>query len=162
MSSIYIASPLGFSDSGRYWYYNLLIPKIETLGFKINDPWKMIDQEEWNKIQDINMSAVRLAALKLISEKTARLNAKAIRDSDCVLAILDGCDLDSGTCSEVGYAYGIGKRVHGLRTDFRLCADNEASLVNLQVQFFIEDSGGSIFTSVEELMNYGLFKGLLK
>ena len=38
---------------------------------------------------------------------------------DLVLAVLDGADADSGVCYEVGYAAARGKRVLGLRTDFR-------------------------------------------
>jgi len=44
---------------------------------------------------------------------------EAIDRSDLVLAMLDGSDGDSGVCFEVGYAVGIGKRVVGVRTDFR-------------------------------------------
>jgi len=43
--------------------------------------------------------------------------------SDVVLAILDGADADSGTCVELGYAWGRGKPVIGVRTDFRSSED---------------------------------------
>ncbi len=38
---------------------------------------------------------------------------------------------------------------YGLRTDFRLAGDNPGSIVNLQVQYFIEASGGSVETTME-------------
>ena len=44
--------------------------------------------------------------------------------------------------------------IHGLRTDFRLAGDNPGSIINLQVQFFIERSGGRVFTTVNDLLRY--------
>ena len=43
----------------------------------------------------------------------------AINHCDAVVAILDGADVDSGTCIEMGYAKAKGKLVVGVRTDFR-------------------------------------------
>lgn len=68
-----------------------------------------------------------------------------------VFAVLDGTDVDSGTASEIGYAYALGKRILGYRGDFRLSADNEGSIVNLQVEYFIRASGGEIFNQIEGL-----------
>jgi nucleoside 2-deoxyribosyltransferase len=36
-------------------------------------------------------------------------NARAIEQSQVVVAVLDGPDVDSGTASEVGYAAALGK-----------------------------------------------------
>ena len=69
------------------------------------------------------------------------------------MAILDGVDVDSGTASEIGYAFARNKYIEGLRTDWRLTGDNEGSVVNLQVQYFIEASGGSIHRSRENLLS---------
>ena len=68
-----------------------------------------------------------------------------------MLAILDGTDVDSGTASEIGYAFALGKKILGYRGDFRLTGDNPGSTVNLQVEYFIRKSGGRIVRSVEEL-----------
>jgi nucleoside 2-deoxyribosyltransferase len=68
-----------------------------------------------------------------------------------VVAVLDGVDVDSGTAAEVGYAFARGKRIFGYRGDFRLSADNEGAAVNLQVEFFILQSGGAITGSIEAL-----------
>jgi nucleoside 2-deoxyribosyltransferase len=42
--------------------------------------------------------------------------------ADGLVAIMDGPDPDSGTCWEVGYAYGIKKPIVLVRTDFRVLA----------------------------------------
>ena len=46
-------------------------------------------------------------------------NKSRIDASQCLVAILDGADIDSGTSWEIGYAYARGKRIIGVRTDFR-------------------------------------------
>ena len=78
-------------------------------------------------------------------------NREAIESSDGMLAVLDGTDVDSGTASEIGYAFALGKKILGYRGDFRLTGDNPGSTVNLQVEYFIRKSGGRIVRSVEEL-----------
>jgi nucleoside 2-deoxyribosyltransferase len=47
-------------------------------------------------------------------------DVKGIDWADVVLACLDGSDPDSGTCWELGYAYGVKKSSIIYRTDFRL------------------------------------------
>ncbi len=71
-------------------------------------------------------------------------NRKAIESSD-------GTNVDSGTASEIGYFFALGKKILGYRGDFRLTGDNPGSTVNLQVEYFIRKSGGRIVCSVEEL-----------
>jgi nucleoside 2-deoxyribosyltransferase len=82
----------------------------------------------------------------------AAANEAAIRRCNLVVAVLDGVDVDSGTASEIGFAYGLGKRSYGLRTDSRLAGDNPGALVNLQVQYWIEASGGKVVTTVDDLL----------
>jgi len=53
----------------------------------------------------------------------------ALEWCDVVVAILDGSDADSGTCIEMGYACGRGKRVIGVRTDFRSGEDSGLNLM---------------------------------
>jgi nucleoside 2-deoxyribosyltransferase len=42
-----------------------------------------------------------------------------LESADLVIALLDGCDVDSGTAVEIGYAYAKGKKIFGLLTDKR-------------------------------------------
>jgi len=80
-----------------------------------------------------------------------RANQEMIDAADTLVAVLDGVDVDSGTASEIGYAFGGGKRIYGLRTDFRQSGENEGALVNLQVRYFIDASGGTVATNVDNL-----------
>lgn len=61
-----------------------------------------------------------------------RWNLAALKNSDIVVAVIDGSDADSGTAWEMGYATALGKRVIAIRTDFRSYSDNE--LVNLMLE----------------------------
>lgn len=42
-----------------------------------------------------------------------------VKQSDIILAILDGPDVDSGTCIELGIAFSENKKIIGVRTDLR-------------------------------------------
>jgi nucleoside 2-deoxyribosyltransferase len=62
---------------------------------------------------------------------------KGIDEADVILAVLDGgSDVDSGTAWEMGYAYARGKRVLGLKTDFRTFG--EEGIVNLMMEMSVE------------------------
>lgn len=151
MVRIYLASPLGFADSTRQFMEHLIervAPHVD-----VSNPWDDKRFEDaFVRIAGIDSRAEAFAALAAINTELGRANAESIRNADGVVAILDGVDVDSGTAAEVGYAYALGKRVYGLRTDFRLAGDNPGSIVNLQVQYFIEASGGSVETTVEGLL----------
>ena len=53
----------------------------------------------------------------------------AVERADVVLAVLDGCDADSGTAWECGFAYARGKPIVALRTDFRGGEDSGLNLM---------------------------------
>lgn len=63
------------------------------------------------------------------------LDIHALEDASVVVALLDGQDVDSGTCVELGYAYAMGKKMFGLLTDFRSYRtdDQEPHRPNLMV-----------------------------
>lgn len=53
----------------------------------------------------------------------------AIMESDIVIAVLDGADVDSGVAFECGYAKALGKPVLGVRTDYREGAERGVNLM---------------------------------
>jgi nucleoside 2-deoxyribosyltransferase len=144
--SIYLASPLGFATSTRGFMADLVADLREVA--VIHNPWD--DQRfaaEFARLATEDSVSVRDMRLAEINTELGRANAAAIDASDGLFAILDGVDVDSGTAAEIGYAAAQGKYICGLRTDFRLAGDNPGSIVNLQVQYFIEGSGGVIVTT---------------
>ena len=86
-----------------------------------------------------------------IKFRNRKKNQEEIDRADIVIAVLDGVDVDSGTAAEIGYAFAKQKIIFGYRGDFRLSSDNEGSIVNLQVEYFVRASGGKIVSKISEL-----------
>lgn len=148
---IYIASPLGFCESGRDFYYNKIIPIFNNIGFEVIDPWKLTSEEEVLKVVNMPFGEEKRKAWSELSYIIGKNNAKGLNRANGVFAILDGVDVDSGTASEIGFANAIGIPILGYRNDFRFAGDNEGVTVNLQVEYFIKQSGGQIINNIEEL-----------
>jgi nucleoside 2-deoxyribosyltransferase len=148
---IYMASPLGFSEAGRSFYNGTLIPEVIRLGFEVIDPWTLTDQAKIDAVEKMPYGVERRDAWRRLNVEIGGNNRAGIDRSDTVLAVLDGTDVDSGTAAEIGYAFAKGKPILGYRGDFRLSADNEGSTVNLQVEYFIRQSGGDIVTKLADL-----------
>lgn len=55
-----------------------------------------------------------------------------IDDSDLIVGLVDGPDVDSGTAWELGYAYARGKPIVVLRSDYRSA---EHGPVNIMIEF---------------------------
>jgi nucleoside 2-deoxyribosyltransferase len=140
--SLYLAGPLGFFEAGKHYHQEVLRPSLEAAGFRVLDPWESAAQ---------TFGAVDVAddrQLRVAARQVGKSNVAMLEECDVVLAVLDGPDVDSGTASEIGYAYSQGKPVVGVLTDLRASADTRISRINLQVEWFIEASGGRIEESL--------------
>jgi len=71
-------------------------------------------------------------------------DTEALRNSDIVLALLDGIDVDPGVAFELGYAHALGKPIFGLKTDYRTFSRIEE--INLMLEVPIR----SIFRSIKD------------
>lgn len=148
---VYFASPLGFAASTEPFMREVLRALTDT-GAEVINPWDSGFGPAFRQATAIADRDLRIAALGRVNTDVGRTNAESIQACDAVVAVLDGVDVDSGTVSEIGYAYALGKRIHGLRTDTRLIGDNEGSIVNLQVQYFIEASGGRVVRHLDDVV----------
>jgi nucleoside 2-deoxyribosyltransferase len=119
---IYLAGPL-FSKAERD--FNIYLKdRLVEMGFKVFLP--QVDGED-------NLSSRMHERQMCIFENDIR----GIDESDIILAVLDGgSDVDSGTAWEMGYAYARGKKVLGLKTDFRTFG--EEGIVNLMMEMSVE------------------------
>ena len=61
-------------------------------------------------------------------------NLLALSECDQMVAILDGPQVDDGTAWEIGYFFMQGKKILGLRTDFRRAGETDNSRVNLMIE----------------------------
>ena len=143
MTRCYVASPLGFSESGRLWYDDVFLSALRPL-VEVVVPWTLTEAEEI-------AAAAREGREREMALEIGRRNAEAIRGCGLLVAHLDGQEVDSGTASEVGYAAALGLRCFGLRTDLRQAGEPGVA-VNLQVEHFIVASGGFVAKSLDELI----------
>jgi nucleoside 2-deoxyribosyltransferase len=74
-------------------------------------------------------------------------NIQALKEADIMVAMLDGPQVDDGTAWEIGYFFMQGKKIQGIRTDFRRAGETDNSRVNLM----IECSCQGIASSLDEL-----------
>jgi nucleoside 2-deoxyribosyltransferase len=148
---IYTAGPLGFSEAGRAFHRDYVLPEVKRLGHEVLDPWTLTDPSRIDAVLRMPYGEARRDAWRALNVEIGNNNRAAIDACDLVFAVLDGVDVDSGTAAEIGYAFAKAKPIIGYRGDFRLSADNEGSVVNLQVEYFIRQSGGEIIPALAEL-----------
>ena len=147
---VYLAGPSGFTEAGRRWHAEVLRPAVEAAGFVALDPWEA-GADLFDTAFALADGPERLAALAHANREAARRNVDLIRLAAAVLAVLDGTDVDSGTAAEIGYAAALGIPVVGLRTDLRVTGDNAATIVNLQVEFFLTAVCTEVEPAIAEL-----------
>jgi nucleoside 2-deoxyribosyltransferase/predicted secreted protein len=126
---VYLAAPL-FSEAERAFNDSVARLLVRHL-FEVHLPQEAGDD-----------SAIRNAREQ---EKLFSANTTALENADCVVAIIDGADADSGTAWEMGYAFARGKPVIALRTDFRRVGHHEH--VNLMLE-----KSARVVGSVEEIL----------
>lgn len=80
------------------------------------------------------------------------LDISNLSQASIIVALLDGQDVDSGTCIELGYAYASRKKIFGIITDFRsYCTnDHEPQRPNLMVWGMCEE-GKTLFHNLDDL-----------
>jgi nucleoside 2-deoxyribosyltransferase len=148
---VYLAGPLGFSEAGRDFHARVVVRLVRRLGFEVLDPWALAPARQVAAVQRLPYGPRRREAWRRLNREIGAINRAAIDRADGVVAVLDGVDVDSGTAAEIGYGFACGKLIVVYRGDFRLSADNEGSTVNLQVEYFIRESGGTIVTRYRDL-----------
>jgi len=139
----YVASPLGFSEAGRAYYAERYLPALRE-HVEPADPWTLSLPREFEE-------AKRDGHEREFGIEVGARNAAAIRGSQLVIAQLDGQEVDAGTAAEVGYGAALGLPCVAVRSDLR--ASGEPGMrVNLQLEAFIELSGGFVARSLDELV----------
>ncbi|MDQ2729088.1 MAG: nucleoside 2-deoxyribosyltransferase [Actinomycetota bacterium] len=153
---VYVAGPDGFTPAGLQWHRQILIPAVQAAGLDPLSPWgaasmsaTVIPESAFAEVEAMPLGTQRLLRYQDLDYRTGAANAALIDRCHGVLAVLDGPDVDSGTAAEIGYAVRGRVPVVGLRTDSRRTGDNDGVTVNLQVEFFIRLSGGSLHRQLD-------------
>jgi nucleoside 2-deoxyribosyltransferase len=125
-TKIYLAGPL-FSQAERDWAAKLKA-LVEAAFRQVQVLWPHEFPAQGEDIFEVNM--------------------KNLEDCQLMIAILDGAQADDGTAWEMGFHYARGRKIVGIRTDFRRAGEQESSLVNAMVQ------GGClcIVNSIDQLL----------
>jgi nucleoside 2-deoxyribosyltransferase len=139
----YVASPLGFTEAGRHYYREILLPALAAVIEPV-DPWSLTTDA------DI-ATARRHGQARALALEIGRRNISAIRSASLLAAVLEGQELDAGTAAELGYAAALGKPCFGVRSDLRQTGEEGVS-VNLQVEALVVESGGRIVATLAELV----------
>jgi nucleoside 2-deoxyribosyltransferase len=143
VTAVYVASPLGFDAAGRLYYAERVLPALVAAGLEALDPWA----------QGLAAASDEADDLRALNDRIGAGNVALLERAAGVLAVLDGVDVDSGTASEIGWASARGLPVVGVRTDLRMAGDNAAAVVNLQVQHFVERTGGAVVDDLDEAIS---------
>ncbi|MBD3187230.1 hypothetical protein GF325_10405 [Candidatus Bathyarchaeota archaeon] len=157
MAVLYLANALGFSPM-LVSSLNAIHEDLTGAGFTVLEPFAMSAQEG-EKIHEIKskemLDAESLEQLRELNRQIGEKNRRAIDRADAVVAVLDGgAGVDSGVAAEIGYAFAREKVVVGLRGDFRNAGDNPGAIVNLQVEYFILESGGAILETIDRVIGF--------
>jgi nucleoside 2-deoxyribosyltransferase len=71
-------------------------------------------------------------------------NLQALNECDIMVAMLDGSSVDDGTAWEIGYFFMQGKKILGIRTDFRRAGETDSSRVNLMIECSCQAVAGGL------------------
>lgn len=97
----------------------------------------------------------------------AEADMEMLRESDFLIAVIDGVEIDSGVAAEIGAFYMMNKPIFALYTDIRQQgrdnkkkikalindgAENQFMYRNLFVIGIIKKSNGGIYSSIEDLV----------
>jgi nucleoside 2-deoxyribosyltransferase len=148
---VYVAGPLGFTEASGHFYDSILLPRLREAGLEPLDPWA--GGAEIAAARAIEDPVLRKTALTEANVITGERNAQLLTECAGVFAVLDGPDVDSGTAAEIGWAAAAGRPIVGWRSDVRSSGDNEGSVVNLQVEYFVHRSGGRIERQLGDAIN---------
>ncbi len=146
---VYLAGPQVFTPQGEQFVRDRIIPALEENGYDPLYPSDTDDDDDGgaSSVGETLARPVSVERAEELNQWGMEVGEKNIRDidrADVVVANLDGADPDSGTAAEIGYAHGTGTPIVGYRTDRRSTGENEGLVVNLQVEYFIRVSGGSV------------------
>ena len=120
----YIAGPL--FTRGERDFCRRVKTVVQSAGIEPLWPWELCDQRTVNGHSNGNATIFDS-------------NMQALDNSDLVVAILDGPDVDSGTAWEIGYSYSKNIPVIGIRTDLRNAGENGHSKVNLMIYHVVKE-----------------------
>jgi len=137
--SIYVAGPL-FSVAERMFLEHLVDTLAKASGLDATNDFFLPHRDSDEVGNDATPQTI------------FELDMQHLDPATTVVGFLDGQDVDSGTCIELGYAYAKGKKIFGIITDFRASFDTDPGTErpNLMVWGVCEE-GHTLFQALDSL-----------
>ncbi|MYH41138.1 MAG: nucleoside 2-deoxyribosyltransferase [Chloroflexi bacterium] len=137
--TVYLASPYGFSGQQRSLLLPPLVEALERLGLEVWEPFarnNQVDRAEGGWAWRIGQADLR-----------------DVRESDAIVAVVNGVPPDEGVMVELGVAIALAKPTFLFRDDFRRATDSEHYPLNLMLFTGLPREGWRdwYYESVEEL-----------
>jgi len=139
MKLVYVAGPL-FSQAERTFLEQMVFELARVSGLDANRDFFLPHRDGG----ELGKGPKRLDIFNL--------DISRLSEASIIVALLDGQDVDSGTCIELGYAFSSDKKIFGIITDFRsYCTeDKEPQRPNLMVWGACE-RGATLFHDIKDL-----------
>ena len=116
---IYLASPYGFSNQWKPRILPKFVSALEGVGAEAQEPLQLNIQVEYSQSGWVF--------------KVAIADLKGVKDSDAILAIVNGTPPDEEVMVELDAAIALEKPTFLFRDDFRKCTDSEEYPLNLML-----------------------------
>jgi hypothetical protein len=143
--NVYIA---GFPESCDASDLKEEISAIENMGYNIVNLRKIVEQENSKKELKTQYNNKKESVCRLM--EIGKKNYLAIKDCDCIIAMLGSPYFGSGSAADIGYGFAIGKPIVGY------VKDNQSTDVfrtkNASIYYYIEASGGKVIHKPNKLV----------
>jgi nucleoside 2-deoxyribosyltransferase len=141
---LYLASPIGFSESQKKFVLPEIIQRLEAHNIQVYEPFSTNAQNGLGPASGNRMWALDIA----YADRDA-----VLQRADAVFAVLNGQPPDEGVAVELGLAIAKGKPTFLFRDDFRKCADSTTFSCNLMLYSGLPMEGWEdyIYSSLDEI-----------
>ena len=117
--TVYLASPYGFSEQQKTLLLPRLVAALEELGLEVWEPFARNNQID--------------RAEEYWAWRIGQADFEDVRESDAIVAVVNGVPPDEGVMVELGMAIALGKPTFLFRDDFRRATDSENYPLNLML-----------------------------
>ena len=138
---IYLASPYGFSLQQRRGPLQEMVRVLEGMGAQVWEPFVRNNQQDRSQMG----TAYRIG----------QADMHDVRESDGILAIVNGVPPDEGVMVELGMAIAWGKEIFLFRDDFRRCTDSDEYPLNLMLFVGLPENRwrDRYYTSIDDMQD---------
>lgn len=142
---VYLASPLGFSDTAKRYVLPQIIQQLEKCNVEVYEPFSRNEQNGLGPSSGKDLWALDIAYA----------DVNGVKNADAIFAVINGTPPDEGVAVELGVAIALNKPTFLFRDDFRKCADSNTFPCNLMLYAGLPREGFEkyIYNSIDEIID---------